>query len=133
MIKIAWDDTQTSTDSITFTEWNNMVTFVKGTLTHSTPTELTIATGVVTATKSYHTIDTESDAASDDLDTINGGSEGMRLVIRAVNSGRTVVVKDATGNIACAGDFTMDNVEDTMELIYDGSNWLELSRSGNGA
>jgi hypothetical protein len=100
-------------------------------------TDLTISSGAVTATGSYHTIDTESSAASDDLDTINGAfATGHRLVITAANSGRTVVVKDGTGNIILnnvTGDFSMDNIADTMELIWGGSNWLELSRSNNGA
>ena len=95
--------------------------------------ELTIATGVVTATKSYHSIDTQSDAASDDLDTINGGSEGMTLVIRANNDARTVVAKDATGNLQLAGDMTLDNTHDTLTLLYNGTAWIELSRSGNSA
>ena len=37
--------------------------------------------------------------ATDDLDTINGGAEGDILVLIAANNSRTVVVKDATGNI----------------------------------
>jgi hypothetical protein len=97
--------------------------------------ELTIATGAITATGSYHSVDTEADAASDDLDTINGGTDGMRLVLRASDSGRTVVVKDGTGNIQCGGDFSLDNIQDTIELIYDGvqTAWLEIGRSDNGA
>jgi hypothetical protein len=97
--------------------------------------ELTIATGAVTATGSYHSVDTEADAASDDLDTINGGVGGMRLVLRASDSGRTVVVKDGTGNIQCAGDMSLDNIQDTIELIYDDvqTAWLEVGRSDNGA
>jgi len=97
--------------------------------------ELTIASGVVTATGGFHNIDTEADAASDDLDTINGGVDGMRLVIRANNAGRTVTVKDGTGNIQCAGDFALDNTQDTMELIYDSTltAWLEIGRTDSGA
>lgn len=97
--------------------------------------ELTIATGAITVTGSYHDVDTEADAASDDLDTINGGTDGMRLVMRANNSTRTVVVKDGTGNIQCAGDMSLDNNQDTIELVYDGTltAWLEISRSDNGA
>ena len=96
-------------------------------------TELTIATGAITVTQSYHRIDTQADAASDDLDTINGGTEGDILVLRAENGARDVVVKDATGNIQCAGDMTLDNVQDTIVLFYDGSNWIELCRSNNSA
>jgi len=98
-----------------------------------TATELTIATGAVTMTQTYHSIDTESDAASDDLDTISGGTEGDIIVIRANNSLRSVVVKDGTGNIQGVGDFTMDNVQDVWTGIFDGTNWLEISRSNNGA
>jgi hypothetical protein len=97
--------------------------------------ELTIATGAITVTGSYHDVDTEADDATDDLATINGGTDGMRLVLRANNSGRTVVVKDGTGNIQCAGDMSLDNIQDTIELIYDGvqTAWLEIGRSDNGA
>ena len=95
--------------------------------------ELTIATGAVTVTHSSHGIDTESDAASDDLDTINGGIDGMRLILRAQSSARTVVVKDGTGNINLVGgaDFSLDNSHDRIELVYDGvqTGWFELSRS----
>lgn len=96
---------------------------------------LTIASGAITVTGSYHTVDTEAAGASDDLDTINGGVDGARLVIRAVDSTHTVVAKDATGNLQLAGDHTMDNAQDTLTLIYDGAltAWLELARSNNGA
>ena len=56
-------------------------------------------------------------------------------MLRAANSARDVVIKDGTGNIQCAGQFTMDNVQDTIELIYDSTltAWLEIGRSDNGA
>ena len=96
--------------------------------------ELTIASGVVTADQTFHSIDTESDAGTDDLDTINGGGDGDIIIIKAENAARTIVVKDGTGNLRTAGDFSMDNSTDTMMLINSGgSTWLELSRSNNGA
>lgn len=96
-------------------------------------TELTIATGAVTATKSYHTIDTESDAASDDLDTISGGRAGQILVVQANNSARSVVLKDGTGNLKLSGDITLDNAEDTATLVSDGTSWYLIATSNNGA
>ena len=48
--------------------------------------ELTISSGAVTVTGVSHTIDTESDAAADDLVTINGGADGQILTIRTENS-----------------------------------------------
>jgi hypothetical protein len=97
------------------------------------PTELTIATGAITVTQSFHTVDTESDDASDDLVTINGGTVGMVVVLIAAHTDRSVVVKDGTGNIQTAGDMTLNNTQDTITLIYNGSAWLELTRSDNGA
>lgn len=95
-------------------------------------TELTIDTnGIVTATQSYHTIDTFEDASSDGLATINGGYEGMFLVLRAANSARTVVVTDGA-NLKLAGNFSLDNGEDTITLFCRGSDWVEISRSSNG-
>lgn len=108
-------------------------TFAGATLTTDffklgTATELTIASGVVTATRSHHTIDTQSDDATDDLDTINGGSSGRILVIYPADSGRTVVVKHGTGNIRVRGgaDITLDDAEDTAWLIHNGTNWLAI-------
>lgn len=95
-------------------------------------TELTIASGAITVSTGYHIVDTEADAATDDLDTISGGFTGMELTLRAADSGRTVVVKDGAG-IKTAGDMSLDNVEDTITLIKDGSTWYEKCRSDNGA
>lgn len=77
------------------------------------------------------TIDTEGSAATDDLDTISNAKTGQRLILRAADSARDVVVKDGTGNLQLSGDFTLDHVNDTIQLVYTGSTWLELSRSNN--
>ena len=96
---------------------------------------LTIASGAITVTTSYSRVDTEASAATDDLNTINGGVDGQRLVLSAAAGARTVVVKDGAGNIRTAGDFSLDNTQDTIELIFNGSvnEWYEISRSDNGA
>jgi hypothetical protein len=95
--------------------------------------ELTIASGVITATGPYHTVDTEGDASSDDLDTINGGTEGDILILRANNDGRTVVVKNFTGNILVAGsDCSLDSVYDVLVLTFVGAVWVQICRANNG-
>lgn len=97
-------------------------------------TELTIATGAVTlGDEDEYTIDTESDAASDDLDTINGGYLGRVIRLRAANTARTPTLKDGTGNLKTGGDRALDNTEDTIVLWHDGTNWLEVSFANNGA
>lgn len=94
-------------------------------------TELTISSGSVTATQGYHTVDTESDAATDDLDTVTvAGGEGDVLILRAESSARTVVIKHGTGNIQCAEgyDLSLDSDYDYAILIRkDGSNWMAFS------
>lgn len=70
-----------------------------GMLNLGAPIELTISGGVVTVTQGSHTLDTESDAGSDDLDTVNGLTEGDVIFLRAVSGSRTVVLKNSTGNI----------------------------------
>jgi hypothetical protein len=100
-------------------------------------TERTIASGVISASCSFHTVDTEGDAASDDLDTINPSLSvaGEFLVLRAINSARTVVVKNGTGNLLLNGDMSLDNEADTITLFFSGAlnKWLEIARSSNGA
>ena len=105
-------------------------------LNFGTPTELTISGGVVAMTRSYHTIDTESDAATDDLNTITGGTEGDILILRAANGSRDVVVKHGTGNIRNGNgglDRTLSNTNQSAMYVYDGTNWLETSFSNVAA
>lgn len=117
----------------------NYLKYTPGVFPTVTPLTATIASGAVTVLGNYMTIDTEASAATDDLDTISGadhGTTGGRLVIRAANSARTVVVKNGTGNLKLAGsDFSLDNALDTIQLVWDGvlSQWLEISRCDNGA
>jgi len=101
------------------------------------PTELTIASGVVTVTETqkfcFHSVDTEGDAATDDLDTISGGNPGEIVILQAEDGARDVVCKDGV-NLKLAGDFTMDHTEDKIQLICISAGvWHELTRSGNGA
>lgn len=93
--------------------------------------ELTIATGAVTITNSNHTIDTESDASTDDLDTINGGTTGQILTIGSAADARDVVIKHGTGNIICPDgvDITLGVTNDKAILFYDGTNWIITSYS----
>lgn len=91
-------------------------------------TELTIAAGVITKTKGYHDIDTQADAATDDLDTINGGTEGDVIFLRAENAARTVIVRDGTAgadNLDLSGsDIYLTDTDQILVLQFDGTNWL---------
>lgn len=87
---------------------------------------LTLSTDVITVSQTIHTIDTEASAASDDLVTINGGTDGQLIVIRAFHTDRSIVVLE-TGNILTAGiPITLDSTGKYLMLVYDGglSKWL---------
>ena len=93
--------------------------------------ELTIASGIITMSRNNHTVDTEADAASDNLDTILGANKGQMIILRANNTARTVVIKNGTGNIYSGTDFSLDSDKDVWFGVYDGTNWLEITRSDN--
>lgn len=93
--------------------------------------ELTIATGAITPTLAGTiVVDTEGDAASDDLDTITATNmnDGDIIILKAADDARTVVVKNGTGNIACNADFSLDNSLDRIMLQWDSGNssWVAV-------
>ena len=95
------------------------IAFLRANIELDAAAELTIAAGVVTFTKSYHKIDTQADAATDDLDTINVGADGRILLLRAENAARTVVLKNGTGNLDLGGDIYLTDTDQVVTLIYD--------------
>jgi len=100
------------------------------------PTTLTISNGAVTVTKSYHMISPEGDAGADDLITINGGVDGMILILQAAGND-AITLKHNSGNLklAASGDFSLTNTAETIQLIYNDTidHWCEISRSSNGS
>jgi len=100
--------------------------FLKANIALEAPVELTLDTdGIVTKTKSNHTIDTFGGAASDGLVTISGGSDGDILFIRAEHDDRTVIIENATGNIHCGANIYLEDTHDVIGLIYsaEDSHW----------
>lgn len=103
-----------------------------------TISDATIATGAITATTSRVRLDTEAAAATDDLDTINGGEDGAILILSTNNSARDVVVRHlggGTGNIRLDGaaDYTIPNTSSRLTLMYNSAQsiWAEIARSTN--
>jgi len=96
----------------------------------NTVSKLTIASGEITATQSFHRLEVQS-GSTDDLDTINGGAVGDILILMADDATEDIVIKDGT-LIKCAGDFTLDHTEDKMILIKATlTEWHEIARSSN--
>jgi hypothetical protein len=108
-----------------------VTTLTSTTRIEAAPVELTIDTGAITVTQTLHQVDTEGDAASDDLSTISGGVSGQRLIIFAANGARSVVLKHGVDNIKCPGaaDITLAEDTDVVELIKYGTAWVVISKA----
>lgn len=99
--------------------------------------EETIADGAITYTRSSVItkidVETESSAATDDLDTIGleGVAEGDIIILTGNHPGRVTTVKDGTGNINLENsvDFETGGREKAIMLQYTDNGWYELSRS----
>jgi len=93
---------------------------------------LTISAGVITVTHSRHAVLNEGGAATDDVDTINGGADGDILIVYQSSNTQDITWKDGTGNLRLAGDFAGTNADDVLMLVnIGGTLWRELSRSDN--
>jgi hypothetical protein len=100
-----------------------------------TPPALAIASGVLNASKAYHTIDTEAGAASDNLDTLNGlAVDGMVVALRTLTPEHVVVLKHNTGNLYLPAetDITMDASTRAVLLAYNASlgKWQHANEAG---
>ncbi len=106
---------------------NNLyLNYPLATIASTVPDPITINTAgtiALPATGSYFRI-----SGAGTITTIQGGWVGRILIFQFLTA-NTVV--DASGNLQLAGNLTADN-NTTLQLIYNGTNWLELSRSVNG-
>ena len=79
--------------------------------------ELTIASGAITCSGSVHSVDTEADAATDDLDTIHM-VDGDFVFLRAASADREVTLKHGASIQTGDGtDVVLDNTMKTMLLL----------------
>jgi len=89
---------------------------------------VTIVGGAITVEAGkWYKVETESLAASDNLDTISGLSAGEEVMLSANNDARTVVLKNGVDNLSIRGDISMNDVIDRIRLISDGTNLVEAS------
>jgi len=107
-----------------------------GKLSFDAATELTISGGAITVSQTFHTVDTESDASTDDLNTINGSGVSDVIYLRAANAAHTVVIKHGADNIVTpdGNDYELDDANKIIQLIYDSSDskWHLVGSAGGG-
>ncbi|MDW9507045.1 hypothetical protein GOA81_18705 [Sinorhizobium meliloti] len=75
-------------------------------------------------------LDTEGAAATDNLATINGGTDGQVVAFTTTTDARDVVLKHNTGNIFLKGavDRTLSTINDIVLLMFSSfaNKWLEV-------
>ena len=70
--------------------------------------------------------------ADDSLDRITGYAAGDMVIISPYSDSVTITVTDAVGMNLQGADFVMDDINDSMILMNQGTDtWKELSRSTN--
>lgn len=114
-----------------------MLAFTREMLGGAPTTELTIASGSITAVSAIHSVDTESDAASDTLTHIDvtGMEDGQLLLLCLEDSGRAVTIDhgaSGAGEILLAGDadLVMDGADQWILLYIDKSGTAFLREVG---
>lgn len=97
------------------------------------PQIVAIASDTITVTSTAIWVDTEGAAATDDLATINGGLDGMEIIINTVSSSRDVTIKHNTGNIQCGSDRLLSSNRDMIKLKYllSANAWQMVSFADN--
>lgn len=98
----------------------------------------TIASGAITGLPItgpiYRASVVPESGSTDTLTDIDPIADGAILILRVNNDVNTITVADGTGNIQLAGsDATLENVRDTLTLVYEASlnEYYEIARSTN--
>jgi len=101
----------------------DILKFYKNTATLASDT---LALAVANMTR-YVVVDTEGAAATDNLSTISGGSDGQVLYLIAANAGRVITLKHNVGNIKLWGGVDVALAADKVtKLFYNGTNWSDV-------
>jgi len=100
--------------------------------------ELTIVSGAITPNREAHTVDTQGNASTDNLDRANLTNlpEGSQLTLKAASSTRTIVIRHQQGG---QGQFMLLNgssirLTDTdQEVTFNriGTNWVQKQVGNN--
>ena len=106
-----WYGTQTYQDTVS----------LKGKFQWQEDGTRTVSAGNITILGTYHLVETQSSAATDDLDNIQTTGSGLLAILRAKSSARTVVLRHGTGNISTPDgyDIELDDTNKYATLLYD--------------
>jgi|GEM_PF-5037930 len=96
-------------------------------------TALEVSSNAITVSHWYHRVEAPFGEGGELITTINGGVEGMRVVLQYSGSNTAPTLAHGTGNIRTKdGQYIYMSLSDmVVELIYDGTAWQVLSVSIN--
>lgn len=99
---------------------------------NTTPVTETISSNSITYSGATIQLNGEGGAA-DTLTTINGGTEGDRVLLRKLNTSGTITIQDGVGNIYFepSNDVQLGSLKAAVELSYINGAWKQVSRSGD--
>jgi len=131
---MTWYGTQTASTSITHTEWNNMVDWIKRTdVTHQTDTAL-----VLDDTHSIITCDTTGNVITLTLPEASTVLGKRYMVVLTTDGGNDVTINCAGGDVfigignpAGGNSAVLANEEDHIDIMaVSASEWLSISIGG---
>lgn len=118
----------TTVDNELLAHINNIIGGTQSILPLAAGSSATIAAGAITVNSAFMTVDTEGAAATDDLDTLTGGSAGQMLYLIAANSGRVITLRHGVGNFY---SWTGTNVglrsDRALALIRTSAGWSDVA------
>lgn len=97
--------------------------------------EISISAGRLAVTHSRHTISTQGNADTDDLETITPpawASVGDRFLLALAKSSQTITLRAGVGNIFTLDDIVMDHGRDRLELEFTGAVFVPVLSMKNG-
>jgi hypothetical protein len=122
-----------ATQKALFEQWLGATRHLPGARAES---ELTISAGAVTPDRALHRLDTEGDAASDDLDNIllDNLPDGAMLKLVPENAARVATLRHQQGGdgelvLTNGESFALDHAGKWIRLRRKGTQWIEVLRS----
>lgn len=109
---MAYDDTQTTSDDITATEWNSMLSEIRGVVTTKTGNYTAVNRDIILCNGTF-TITMPSPSANDIVDIKNIGTGTV-----TIGGGGNTVDGDAT--------IYLYSQYESVSLVSDGTNWFIL-------
>lgn len=95
-------------------------------------TNITLTAGLtITATGTYQPLTSSAAVTTSTTTAIaDGSAAGMLLLLRNANASNAIIIDGAGANVECGGNVTL-GANDTLSLIWNGSDWVCIALRDN--